>query len=358
MGNSTDSRLFSLNPNNGKLAPAKSADHVSSVSQEARNVKLEGSSHRPMNRIIFMGTPEFAIPTLAMLVERFRVVAVVTQRDKPAGRGQQLTASPVKRWAALHQPSLPILQPRTLRDAAVQATLAELKPDVIVVAAFGLLLPQPVLDLPPFGCVNVHASLLPRYRGAAPIPATILNGDTHTGITLMKLDAGMDTGPIITQTSLPIQPDDTTGTLSARLAELGAQLTAEMLPRWLAGEIAPQPQDEHQATLAPKLNKDDGRLDWSKPAVELERRVRALSSWPGTFTTWNGKILRILSGQVSGHKTQDAPGLVVKNQDGIGVVTGEDILQLGMVQLEGKRAMSAADLSHGHSAFIGSRLGA
>jgi len=310
-----------------------------------------------MNRVIFMGTPEFAVPTLAMLAERFQVVAVITQPDKPAGRGRHLTAPPVKRWVASQEHSLPVLQPRTLRDAATQATLAELKPEVIVVAAFGLLLPRPVLDLPPHGCINVHASLLPRYRGAAPIPAAILNGDTHTGITLMKLDAGMDTGPIIAQASLPIRPDDTTGTLSARLAELGAQLTAEMLPRWLAGEITPQPQDESRATLAPKLNKDDGRLDWSKPAVELERRVRALSPWPGTFTTWNGKVLRILSVQASGHNTQGAPGLVVKNQDDIGAVTGEGDLQLGTMQLEGRRAMSAADFSRGHSAFVGSRLG-
>jgi len=304
-----------------------------------------------------MGTPEFAVPTLAMLAEKYNVVGVITQPDKPAGRGRQLTASPVKHWTTLQEHSLPVLQPHTLRDAAVQAALAELKPQVIVVAAFGLLLPQPVLDLPPRGCINVHASLLPRYRGAAPIPAAILNGDAHTGITLIQLDAGMDTGPIIAQASLPIQPDDTTGTLSARLAALGAQLTAAILPRWLAGEITPQPQDGRQATLAPKLNKDDGRLDWSKSAVELERRVRAFSPWPGTFTTWKGKLLRILSVQVSGRKTQGARGLVVKNEGGIGVVTGEDVLQLGMVQLEGKRAMSAVDFSRGQPAFVGSRLG-
>jgi len=340
-----------------KARRAEGAHHRASVCQEAPNVKLEGSSHRPMSRVIFMGTPEFAVPTLAMLAERFQVVAVVTQRDKPAGRGRQLTAPPVKHWVASQEPSLPILQPRTLRDAAVQAALAELKPDIIVVAAFGLLLPQPVLDLPPHGCVNVHASLLPRYRGAAPIPAAILHGDTHTGVTLMELDAGMDTGPIVAQASLAIQPDDTTSTLSARLAELGAQLMAEMLPRWLAGEITPQPQDESQATLAPKLNKDDGRLDWSRPAVELERRVRAFSPWPGTFTTWNGKILRILSVRASGHEAPGAPGQVVKNESGIGVVTGKDVLQLGTVQLEGKRAMSAADFTHGYSAFVGSQLG-
>jgi methionyl-tRNA formyltransferase len=167
----------------------------------------------------------------------------------------------------------------------------------------------------------------------------------------------MDTGPIIAQASLPIQPDDTTGTLSARLAELGAQLTAATLPRWLAGEITPQPQDEAQATLAPKLNKTDGRLDWSKPAVELERRVRAFLPWPGTCTTWSGKLLRVLSVQVTGRKAQGTAGLVVKDEGGIGVVTGEDVLQLGMVQLEGKRAMSAVDFTRGQPAFVGSRLG-
>ncbi len=338
------------------LCACQSIGHLSSVNQQAPKVKPEGSDNQLMNRIVFMGTPEFAVPTLAMLAEN-QVVGVFTQPDKPAGRGRQLTASPVKRWAVSQEHSLPVLQPRTLRDPTVQAQLAELKPEIIVVAAFGLLLPQAVIDLPPHGCINVHASLLPRYRGAAPIPAAILNGDAHTGITLMRLDAGMDTGPIIAQASLPIQPDDTTGTLSARLAELGAQLTAAILPRWLAGEITPQPQDETQATLAPKLNKDDGRLDWSKPAVELERRVRAFSPWPGTFTTWNSKLLRILSVQVTGRKTQGAGALVVKDESGIGVATGEDILQLGMVQLEGKRAMSAVDFSHGQPAFVGSRLG-
>jgi len=339
------------------LCACQSRGHLSSVSQQAPKVKPEGSDNQLMNRILFMGTPEFAVPTLAMLAEKYKAVGVFTQPDKPAGRGRQLTASPVKRWAGLHEHSLPVLQPRTLRDAAVQTQLAELKPEVIIVAAFGLLLPQAVLDLPPRGCINVHASLLPRYRGAAPIPAAILNGDMHTGITLIKLDAGMDTGPIIAQASLPIQPDDTTGTLSARLAELGAQLTAAILPRWLAGEITPQPQDETQATLAPKLNKDDGRLDWSKPAVELERRGRAFSPWPGTFTTWNSKLLRILSVQVTGRKTQGTAGLVVKDESGIGVVTGDNILRLVEVQLEGKRAMSAMDFSRGQPAFVGSRLG-
>jgi methionyl-tRNA formyltransferase len=316
-----------------------------------------------MNRIVFMGSPEFAVPTLAMLMKNYMVVGVLTQPDKPAGRGQRLTAQPVKQWAQEH--GLPVFQPRTLRDAATQSQLADLKPDVIVVAAFGLLLPKPVLDLPPHGCINVHASLLPRYRGAAPIHAAILNGEPETGITLMQMEEGLDTGPMLAQASLDIRPDDTTGALSARLAELGAQMLAETLPRWIAGEITPQPQDHSRATLAPKLDKADGRLDWSRPAVELDRRVRALSPWPGTFTTWNCKLLKILSVQVAGRTpeksrgqvSQGATGLAVKDEGGVGVVTGDGILRLVEVQLEGKRAMSASDFARGQPAFIGSVLG-
>jgi methionyl-tRNA formyltransferase len=310
-----------------------------------------------MNRIVFMGTPEFAIPTLAMLAESYEIVGVFTQPDKPAGRGQQLTASPVKQWAASRAHGLPVFQPRTLRDDSVQAQLAELKPDAIVVAAFGLLLPKPVLDLPPHGCINVHASLLPKYRGAAPIPAAILNGESQTGITLMRMDQGLDTGPMLAQDSSFIRPDDTTGTLSARLAELGAQLLAKTLPRWIAGEITPQPQDEIQATFAPKLNKQDGRLDWSQTAIELDRRVRAFSPWPGTFTFWNEKLLHILSVQVTGRRAAGVAGTVVKDEEGIGIVTGDGVLRLVKVQLEGKRAMSAQDFTRGQPAFIGSVLG-
>jgi methionyl-tRNA formyltransferase len=306
-------------------------------------------------RVVFMGTPEFAVPTLAMLADNFHVVGVFTQPDKPAGRGQRLTASAVKQWA---QPrGLPVLQPRTLRDAAVQAQLAEMKPDVIVVAAFGLLLPKPVLDLPPRGCLNVHASLLPKYRGAAPIPAAILNGEQETGVTLMVMDEGLDTGPALATAAIPILPDDTTDTLTTRLSELGARLLAETLPRWIAGEVAPQPQDHSRATLAPKLDKADGRLDWSRPAVELDRRVRAFSPWPGTYTAWNGKLLRILTVRTAGHSSEQAPGQVVKDAKGIGVVTGDGVLQLVTVQLEGKRAMRAEDFARGQPAFVGSLLG-
>ncbi len=308
-----------------------------------------------MNRIVFMGSPEFALPTLQVLIERYDVVGVYTQPDRPAGRGQSLTPPPVKRFAQAR--GLPIFQPRTLRDPTVQAQLAGLKPDAILVAAYGLLLPKSVLDLPPHGCLNVHASLLPKYRGAAPIPAAILNGESETGITLMRLDEGLDTGPTLAQARLPIAPDDTTGSLTTRLAELGARLVAETLPRWLAGEITPQLQDENQATFAPRLNKPDGRLDWSRPAIELDRRVRAFSPWPGTFTTWKGKLLRVLSVQITEHTSQGAAGAVVQDGQDIGVVTGDGLLRLVVVQLEGKRAMSAADFVRGQPSFIGSVLG-
>lgn len=316
-----------------------------------------------MNRIVFMGTPEFAVPTLQMLSDHFEVIGVFTQPDKPAGRGQHLAAPPVKRFA--QERGLSIFQPRTLRDAAVQAQLTKLAPHVVVVAAYGLLLPKAVLDLPPHGCVNVHASLLPRYRGAAPIPAAILHGEAETGITLMQMDVGLDTGPMIAQVVIPIHADDTTGTLTTRLAKLGARMAVEVLPHWIAGDITPQPQDESRATFAPKLNKADGRLDWSDSAIVLDRRVRAFSSWPGAFTTWNGKLLRVLTVQVTGHipekaresASQGTPGLVVEAGNDIGVVTGDGLLRLVEIQLEGKRAMSAQDFARGQPTFVGSVLG-
>lgn len=293
--------------------------------------------------------------SLKVLAEHLTVVGVFTQPDKPAGRGQRLTAPPVKLLA--QERGLRIFQPRTLRDEAVQAQLAALEPDVIVVAAYGLLLPKAVLDLPPHGCVNVHASLLPRYRGAAPIPAVILNGEAETGITLMRMDEGLDTGPMIAQDVISIRADDTTGTLTASLAELGARMAIEVLPHWIAGDITPQPQQESRATFAPKLNKAEGRLNWSDSASVLDRRVRAYSPWPGTFTTWNGKLLRVLSVQVTGRLSQGATGLVVKDGSDIGIVTGEGVLRLVEIQLEGKRAMSAQDFARGQPTFIGSVLG-
>lgn len=214
-----------------------------------------------MTRVIFMGTPEFAVPSLAALAAgAAAVVAVVTQPDRPSGRGQQLAMSPVKAFALAH--GLPVWQPPTLKTPEVVAMLAELRPDVIVVAAFGQILRPNVLDLPPHGCINVHASLLPRWRGAAPVQAAILAGDQVTGSTIMRMDPGMDTGPILAQAALTIAPRDTGGTLTARLAQQGADLLAETLPRWLAGEITPRPQDASLATLCRPLRKEQGVIDW------------------------------------------------------------------------------------------------
>ncbi|MBN1890022.1 MAG: methionyl-tRNA formyltransferase [Thermoflexales bacterium] len=319
-----------------------------------------------MTRLIFMGTPEFAVPVLDKLVSAgaYEILAVYTQPDRPAGRGRKLNASPVKAYAAAR--ALPVFQPDRLLPET-QAELSALRPDVIVVAAYGLILRQAVLDLPPHGCINVHASLLPKYRGAAPIQAVLLDGERITGVTLMRMDAGVDTGPLLAQAELPIYPDDTSDTLSARLAELGADLLAHTLPAWLAGQIRPRAQDESQASLASRLGKRDGCLDWSRPAEELERRVRAFDPWPGTFTTWEGKRLKIIKAQIPSSKFQIAtqggksqtsqPGQVVQWDSGVGVVTGKGVLELLRVQAECKCAMDAADFVCGHPAFVGAHLG-
>jgi methionyl-tRNA formyltransferase len=313
-----------------------------------------------------MGTPEFAVPVLVSLVEidslgtsRGQVVGVVTQPDRPSGRGRKLQPSPVKVVARRY--GLPVLEPTSLRKPESQADLLALQPDVIIVAAFGQILPSEVLDLPPHGCINVHASLLPRWRGAAPIAAAILAGDEITGITIMKMDAGLDTGPILSQRSIPIGPDDTRESLTARLAELGAGLLSDTLPDWLAGHIQPQPQDDGQATLAPRLAKEEGRIDWHEPAEKIARRVRAFYPWPGAFTFWQGKQLKILRAAASLETRPKGeaspPGTVIEGPDGPGIVTGLGILNLYEVQPAGKRPMPADTFTHGARGFVGSRLG-
>lgn len=303
-----------------------------------------------------MGTPAFALPTLEALVRHHHVVGVVTQPDREAGRGRVLTPPPVK--TAAHAYGLPLIQPKTLRDPAAIAQIRAWAPDVIVVAAFGQLLRPDVLNIPPYGCLNVHASLLPKYRGAAPIAAAILAGEAVTGVTIMRIDPGLDSGPIIAQRAEPIRPDDTTGTLGERLARLGAELLIEVLPGWLAGTIQAVPQDESAATFAPRIRKEDGRLDWTRPAVELERQVRAFSPWPGTFTTLAGEVLHIRAAALAEAAASAAPGQVVGLPGGrIGVVTGAGVLELKEVQPAGKRVMSAADFARGRRDFIGARLG-
>ncbi len=310
-----------------------------------------------MTRVVFMGTPEFAVPSLAaLLAAGHEVTGVLTRADQPAGRGQQVEMSPVKRLALQH--SLIIQQPRTLRSAEAQAELAALAPDVIVVAAYGLILPQAVLDLPRFGCVNVHGSLLPRHRGAAPIAAAILAGDTEAGVSIMLMDAGVDTGPVLSTAALPIAVDDTTGTLTHRLAALGADLLIATLPAYLRGDIPPQPQDETGATYAPRINKEDGQIDWTEPADLIARRVRAYQPWPSAYTTWNGQMLKVLRSRAADERPSDAvAGTVIAGPRGAaGVVTSRGVLWLEEVQLAGKRALPVNAFAVGARGFIGSRL--
>jgi len=309
-----------------------------------------------------MGTPEFAVPTLKMLFDAHDVVGVVTQPDRPAGRGRDLHQSAVKR-AGIER-GLPVFQPRSLRTPEAVSQLADWRPELIVVAAFGQILTQDVLDLPPHGCLNVHASLLPRWRGAAPVAAAIMAGDDMTGVTIMKMDAGLDTGPILAQRQEPVRADDTRATLMERLSVVGAELLAETLPAYLAGRLVPQPQNDEQATVADRLRKEEGRLDWSRPAIVLDRRIRAFTPWPGTYTFWQGRRLKIIAASPLPDWRGDAPpGTVIEVEEGspavkeAAVVTGEGALRLEEVQPAGKRAMAVGPFLQGRQDFVGSQLG-
>jgi len=290
--------------------------------------------HQP--RIIFMGSPDFAVPILEALAKHYLLAGVVTQPDRPAGRGGSLRLPAIKVTAL--RLAIPVMQPEKLRLPEAMSQLQAWTPDLIVVAAFGQILRREVLDLPRYGCINVHGSLLPRGRGAAPIQASILAGDQETGITIMKMDPGVDTGPILSQRSIPIAPDDTGGSLFEKMAPLGAELLLETLPKYLSGELVPRPQHEEGATYAPLLKKEDGLLDFIKPALELERRVRAFTPWPGTWLIWKGTHLKILRASVSGGKS---PGLgrrlTVEGCPAVG--TGDGILILDEVQPAGKNPM-------------------
>jgi methionyl-tRNA formyltransferase len=303
-----------------------------------------------------MGTPDFAVPVLKALIGRYEIVGVVTQPDRQVGRGHKVEAPPVKVLALAHD--LPVLQPASLRRPDAVAELRALLPEVIVVAAFGQILRAEVLTIPPKGCLNVHASLLPKYRGAAPIAAAILAGEEKTGVTIMLMDEGMDTGPILSQATCPIFPQDTGESLSARLAQLGANLLMDTLPRWLAGEIQPRPQDHSQATYSRIIAKEDGLIDWSQSAVEIWRRSRAYYPWPSTYTYWRGKLLKVLRAEpLPLWSGEDKPGQVMALDEGLAVATGEGALLLREVQLAGKKSMDAGDFARGQRDFVGSVLG-
>lgn len=292
----------------------------------------------PMNeRIVFMGSPEFSIPSLRALVERYEVVGVVTQPDRPAGRGRAVTPPPIKQLAK--ELGLNLIQPRRMSDADAMEQLHIWNPDVIVVAAFGQILRSEVLDLPPHGCLNVHGSLLPRWRGAAPINAAILHGDKETGITIMRLDPGVDTGPLISQRSIEIYPTDTASTLSSRLAVIGAELLIDTIPGYMCGDIKPQPQDESLATYAPMLKKEDGLLDFDHPAEELARKVRAYNPWPSAFTLWQGQVLKVHKAHAE-ENTQAGPGETVVYGKLPAFGTTRGLLVLDEVQPAGRKVMS------------------
>jgi methionyl-tRNA formyltransferase len=303
-------------------------------------------------RIVFMGTPEFAVPSLAALFELGEVVAVVTQPDKPRGRGQALAISPVKAYAL--ERGVPVLQPVKLRTPPFSEELRHYAPDVCVVTAYGRILPKELLELPRKGCVNVHASLLPRFRGAAPIQWAIAQGDAETGVSLMVMDEGLDTGPVLAEKRLPIAPDETSATLHQKLSGLGGELLRECLPAYLRDELAPVPQPSEGVVLAPIIQKEEGRLDFTRPAVELERRLRAFTPWPGAFTTLEGKLFKVHRARVGAGRGE--PGTVLSaGTQGLEVACGEGSLVLLEVQPEGKRVMGAGDFLSGRKLAPGSR---
>ncbi len=324
---------------------------------------------RPM-RVIFMGTPEFAVPSLQALIDGaaagrvwldgLSLVGVVTRPDKPAGRGRRLVYSPVKQRAL--DAGLLVIQPGPLRRPEARATLRELAPDLIVVAAFGQILPRETLDLPQRGCLNVHASLLPRWRGAAPIAAAIRAGDAEAGVTIMRMEEGLDTGAIIATRATPIGADETTGALTDRLSKLGADLLLETLPGWLVGASVATPQDDALATMTRPLRKEDGRLDWRQPAADLARLARSVTPWPGAFTTWEGKLLKTPEVAPIARETALPPGACYPLAAGdprgaLACACGDGALVLKVIQLEGKRAVSGADALRGYPALAHATLG-
>jgi len=287
-------------------------------------------------RIVFMGSPDFAVPVLRALASTYKIAGVVTQPDRPSGRHMALTPPAVK--FAADELHLPVIQPRRLRTPETMQQLNEWNPDLIVVAAFGQILRPSVLNLPKYGCINVHASLLPRHRGAAPIQAAILAGDSETGITIMKMDPGLDTGPILRQRAIPIGPQDTGGSLFEKLSQLSSELLLETLPDFILGKLMPQPQPETGSTYAAMLKKEDGLLDFTHPADELERKVRAFTPWPGTFLVWNSTLLKIHKAHVATAQSEPGKQVVFDGLPAIG--TADGLIVFDELQPSGKKPMS------------------
>jgi len=297
-----------------------------------------------MPRIVFMGSPEFAVSILRKLSDKYQVVGVVTQPDRPAGRGRNLKSPPVKLLA--EELMLPLIQPQKLSEPEAMQQLIQWSPDLIVVTAFGQILRSEVLDLPAYGCINVHASLLPRWRGAAPIQAAILSGDEQTGITIMRMDPGIDTGPTLNQVSIPITGEDTAGSLSTKLSELGAKLLIEILPGYLDGTLIPQPQDGTLATYATMIKKEAGLLDFTQPALDLQRKVRAFNPWPGAYTYWNDQVLKIHRAYASAVHYQQA-GKRIVYQELPAITTSTGILVIDELQPAGKNMLDGKTFLRG-----------
>lgn len=308
-------------------------------------------------RTVFMGTPDFAVPCLDVLIkEGYPVVGVVTQPDRPKGRGQKLAYSPVKEAALNH--NLPVLQPVSIRDEEFYHQIAALKPNIIVVVAFGQFLPKKLLELPTHGCINVHASLLPKYRGSAPIHWAIINGETTTGITTMYMDVGMDTGDMILKAEIPILPTDTTGSLHDKLKDLGAVVLSSTLRR-IADKSAPrEPQQESEATYARMLSRDTERIDWHQPAIAIHNLVRGLNPWPGAYCQYQNKSLKIWQTRVHDESKQcSVPGKIVQiTKTGLVVETGKGTIEILEVQPESKRRMKASDCVCGYCLTVGNLL--
>lgn len=298
--------------------------------------------------VVFAGTPQFSVPALEALVgSRHRVAAVYTQPDRPAGRGQHLSVSAVKQCAIGH--GLHVEQPATLRDPAAIQRLAAWQADVMIVVAYGLILPSTVLSIPPLGCINIHGSLLPRWRGAAPIHRALLAGDSQTGVTIMKMDAGLDTGPMLLERATPIGELDTSASVHDRLAALGAEALLQALDGILDGSLKPTPQPDAGATYAAKIRKEEAVLDWTLAAEQLDRQVRAFNPWPVAEARFNGQQLRVWESRVTGETTSASPGTVLASDaSGIRVATGRGVLSLTRVQLAGRKTVTAAEFLNAH----------
>lgn len=311
-------------------------------------------------RIVFLGTPDFAAIPLAALAgdDRYTLVGVVTQPDRAIGRSSRLQPPPVKQQVTALQLDIPVLQPETLRDPSAVAQLAALRPDVGVVAAYGEILRKSVLTIPPLGYLNIHPSLLPRHRGPTPVAGAILAGDSATGVTLMRLDAKMDSGPILAQQRVPLRADARTPELTTELFQLGSALLLDLLERYAAGAVALTPQDDSQATYTALLRKADGKIAWELPAVQIERMTRAYDPWPGAWTTWQLQQIKILAANVHADWQGVAtPGSMFDQQGGVWVATGAGALELVQVQPAGKRPLAAAEWRRGLRVYADARLG-